>query len=457
MPFELIGLLSAVVSVWLLTVGALLVVAYRRRRFFRGLIGIILGHVLLAGVGWWLVTDRQPVVTTDGMTIDDKITLRREIESSPGGDQYHLEISGPRLSRSLRTAADLVGSEVHSEIEFDVANRFHGTAAVRIPGGRYLNLGGTGTLTIDGSSRSLELADFWIGRLVFPGFARDLLTESILELPHADHRLARAAATIRSARVRDGKLAVDISRDKRWLSDVADQARPDQLNAVGRAAAEVVDRWSRTEIDAGTDPFQASMRAMFRLAGKVAPERSPRFQNRAALLAGGIAIGHPDLARLAGQRLDADVRNRLRAQPTVRLRDRHDLARHFWISAALVAVSESRISSMLGLSKEETDSAEGGSGFSFPDLAADKAGVRFAEVALADPPAAEALQASVAGDWAIDDLVPVVKDLPEGISQGELEAVYGGTEGDRFNEVVDIIDRRLDRCRLLRPRPAQGR
>ena len=457
MPPELIGLLSAVVSVWLLLVAALLIVAYRRRLFFRGLIGIVLGHVLLAVGGWWLVTDAQPVVTTDGMTIDDKITLRREIESSSGGDQYHLEISGPRLSRSLHTAADLVGSEVHSEIEFDSANRFHGTAAVRIPGGRYLNLGGTGTLRIDGSSRTLEFADFWLGRLAFPGFTRDLLTDFILELPNADHRLAKAAATIRSARVRDGKLAVEISRDKRWLREIADEARPDELSAIGRAAVEVVDRWSRTEMDAGAEPFQLSMRAIFRLAGEVASERSPLFQNRAALLAGGIAFGHPDLARLAGQRVDAEVRRRLRAQPTVRLRGRNDLARHFWVSAALVAVSESRISSALGLSKEETDSADGGSGFSFSDLAADKAGVRFAEVALADETQAAALQASVADSWSIDDLLPVVTDLPEGISRDELETVYGGTGGDRFNEVVATIDRRLDRCRLLQPQPAPER
>ena len=61
---------------------------------------------------------------------------------------------------------------------------------------------------------------------------------------------------------------------------------------------------------------------------------------------------------------------------TVTLQGRVDWAQHFIISAALTLVGGDIISDAIGLFKEVEDSRIG-SGFSFADLAADKAGTRF--------------------------------------------------------------------------------
>ena len=55
------------------------------------------------------------------------------------------------------------------------------------------------------------------------------------------------------------------------------------------------------------------------------------------------------------------------------MRGRHDLAQHVGVSAALTALSGPRAAEAAGLLKELLDSGEGGSVFSFADLAADLA------------------------------------------------------------------------------------
>ena len=74
------------------------------------------------------------------------------------------------------------------------------------------------------------------------------------------------------------------------------------------------------------------------------------------------------------------------------LNGRHDSAQHFVISAALAAWAGEPVAEAIGLYKE-LDDARRGSGFSFADLAADRAGTRFGElVAKASARLDEALQ-----------------------------------------------------------------
>ena len=70
---------------------------------------------------------------------------------------------------------------------------------------------------------------------------------------------------------------------------------------------------------------------------------------------------------------------------------RHDLPRHFWVSAGLAVISDSEASMAVGIAKEMMDSA-GGSGFSFIDLTADRAGTLFCIAATRDEDSARAMQ-----------------------------------------------------------------
>jgi hypothetical protein len=98
-----------------------------------------------------------------------------------------------------------------------------------------------------------------------------------------------------------------------------------------------------------------------------------------------------------------------------------------------------------GLLKEELD-AEGGSGFSFGDLLADRAGSTFAEVATRDEASARRIQDRLAGGFRVDDFFPEAADLPEGIADAELQSRYGGVGGPLYRETADDVERRVRAC-----------
>lgn len=132
------------------------------------------------------------------------------------------------------------------------------------------------------------------------------------------------------------------------------------------------------------------------------------------------------------------------AQPwplTVRLYQRHDTAQHFLVSAVLAAEAGTPLADAVGLWKELADAKQGGSGFSFNDLAADRAGTRFGEMAVRD---ATRLQQRVAAGLRDADLMPEAGDLPENLPQREFVARYGGVGGAGYNRLLSAIESRLD-------------
>jgi hypothetical protein len=103
----------------------------------------------------------------------------------------------------------------------------------------------------------------------------------------------------------------------------------------------------------------------------------------------------------------------------------------------------------VGIAKEMMDSA-GGSGFSFVDLTADRAGTLFTVAATRNVESARAMQARIRNGAVIADFVPNLLDLPEGISNDDFQVEYGGLGGEGTKKIVEEIRRRLDACEGLR-------
>ena len=200
----------------------------------------------------------------------------------------------------------------------------------------------------------------------------------------------------------------------------------------------------------GDSRFAAAYETAFDLARSRSRVGSAVEENRAALLALGIVLGTTRLAPLVGDVLDerqAALAKRLREGTTVR--GRADWTRHFSISSALTVLSAVAPSNSAGLLKEELD-ADGGSGFSFGDLLADRAGTSLGEVATRDEAAAGALQARLAGGFELDAFFPSADGLPENIPDAELRARYGGVGGAGFRRVADDVERRVRGCAAYR-------
>jgi hypothetical protein len=200
---------------------------------------------------------------------------------------------------------------------------------------------------------------------------------------------------------------------------------------------------------AGADPTQWTVTLpqligpMFELARqRSAHGHDAAKENRAAILA---------LAAFAtGRGLGAVVpAARLWPQPRrlhVTLQGRDDFTQHFLVSAALVTEGTTPLANAVGLYKEVADS-RGGSGFSFNDMAANRAGTLFGELALRDP---ARLQALLAGGVREDSLVPDMTDLPEFLSAAEFARQYGGVGGVEYTRLRADIERRLGALALYR-------
>ena len=165
-------------------------------------------------------------------------------------------------------------------------------------------------------------------------------------------------------------------------------------------------------------------------------------ENRAVLIALALYATGQSPARFVPE---ARHWNRPMPRPVL-LRGREDFAMHFLVSAVLAAEGGGRLADAIGLYKEISDT-RGGSGFSFNDIAADRAGTRFGQIAANDP---ARLQTELSKGVTDEDFMPGVADLPEFLSEAEFNATYGGVGAPAYERMKAEIERRVASRPLLR-------
>ncbi|RCW71681.1 hypothetical protein [Pseudorhodoferax soli] len=178
---------------------------------------------------------------------------------------------------------------------------------------------------------------------------------------------------------------------------------------------------------------------------KATPEERAQEQ-RAALLVLAFYVNGKGLAAIAPAAADGPAPRPQRVQ----LAGRGDLAQHFSVSAALAAVAGTPLADAVGLYKELDDAGAGGSGFSFVDLAADRAGARLGALAVGPAAAQERLQRRVAAGLTEQDLLPSVRDLPEFLPQPMFQKRYGEPGSPAYKRMQADIERRIGALALYR-------
>ena len=172
-------------------------------------------------------------------------------------------------------------------------------------------------------------------------------------------------------------------------------------------------------------------------------------QNRAAILAVGIAAGHQRIADLVGLDDPVLIQEAAAVAQGATLDDREDWPRHFALSAALAVLEQSFVSDAGGLMKEQMDALGRGSGFSFGDLAADRAGVRFAEAATHSEKSARATQARLQKGYSSAEFFPVSVHFPENLTVEEFRRNYDAVGSQKFRAQEQEIEQELDSCAAL--------
>ncbi len=242
---------------------------------------------------------------------------------------------------------------------------------------RYLNGEAAWRLKLEGERLEVRFLHCRIGRLAVPQFILDEALDAMTAMVLGDRDLKEVVAALGSLRVHSGGVeAVLVSRG------LVDRVLPSLAARLGRNPGRAV----RTEayyrhliVAARQFPregrFSAFVREAFALARTRSRDSDPVLENRAAILALAILLGHRRIEHLVGPVSDDALRSEARRHMgRVTLRGRPDWCRHYFVTAALALLSNESLSDEAGLLKEELDAGRGGSGFSFSDLIADRAG-----------------------------------------------------------------------------------
>jgi hypothetical protein len=388
-------------------------------------------------------------------SLDSSAALRRSETISPGAvaeARRLLKLTDPRQLRPGQSQRVKLPARLIDEGINHLAARFAGgqaayTATGRqaelritlpvplIPAPRYLNL--SAKLNDDG--RRLYIKRFTVGRIELP-------PPAVLPIIGVLARISGHGDEWHLIRSSINRISIAGNGTR---MDVAYVWQPELLNRFRALAlpADTVQQLESAQRDlAGLLGFRARGHALplpEALRPMLKADESPSSaRRRAALLVLASYLAGRDLAAVIPE-ASAWPRPPRRA---LTLHRRVDTAQHFIISAALSAWAGEPIADAIGLYKELED-ARSGSGFSFADLAADRAGTRFGRL-LIDEPAR--IDAALAAPMRDGDLVPILRGLPEYIPQAEFRRRFGSTESAAYRQLVSEVERRISALPLYR-------
>lgn len=424
---------------------------------------LVLVLVLAVGGGllYYFALDEAPLpMKPPAVTSAEKRRLVRLIRRSRRTP--HGRPDGRRLCLTKRDAdlllswASSLGSPGRSAVVQLGENRIEGLASARLPlptARRVLNLRAEAEIQTEQGHPRIAVQSLRIGRLYVPRLVVDLLIDAVADEIRRSPEGEDIFASVESLTVGDDAIEMTYRSGhlgRRVLPGLLEKlgAKPEVVAATGEYVRHLVA--AATSLPRGEARFGAFMETAFRLAAVRSEHGDPATENRAAIFALGILLGHSKVERLVGPVTDPELRRAARrAVGRVTLRRRSDWTRHFFVSAAIALASTRAVSDAAGLLKEELD-AGGGSGFSFSDLLADRAGTLFALSATRDEPSAIAMQQRLIRGFDVADFCPPAADLPEGISDAKLQSQYGGVGGPGYRKLTQEIDRRLRTCPALR-------
>jgi len=177
----------------------------------------------------------------------------------------------------------------------------------------------------------------------------------------------------------------------------------------------------------------------------------PRIENDTALWAIAIAFANPNFANYINVNTP-EVKQTLSEYPdnTMTLYGRHDLVLHFLYSAIIERLGNRSFSVQVGELKELYDANLEGSGFDFSDLAADRAGAVFSLFLSSSIDNAKRSQNLLADNDDESFFFPDITRLPAPIKNRDFNALIGSTQTERYKDIVEMIDQKIDHLLLYR-------
>jgi hypothetical protein len=282
-----------------------------------------------------------------------------------------------------------------------------------------------------------------IGRLPLPGWVGEWLLRSQLEQRFGPDQLRVGREMVKAVHFAPDRLQLNyywrpggLRRMMAVLVPFADQERL-RIYLLRLAALKL------KSVAGGRIPMVQLLQPAFELARqRTAAGGDAAQENRTAILALAFAPFPRELVNV----LPAARRWRLPPAWRLVLAGREDFPLHFLISAALAAEAGGPFADAVGVFKEVLD-ARGTSGFSFNDLATDRAGTRLGLLSIRSP---ARLQAALSAGVTDADLLPDVSDIPESLTPAQFNERYGAIGSPAYQRLLADIEKRLDALPMYR-------
>ena len=303
--------------------------------------------------------------------------------------------------------------------------------------GKYLNISFR-LGNIEGNELPV-ITKFKAGKLLLPAKLASWVIDAIIQHSSLNEYFILATRPLKAVKIDAQKLTITyypnkamLLRARNFLTHTSDNAI---LSIYQQKLAAVV---------AKHDPnwrlsLAELMRPLFELAYQRSTLETAIAENRAVIAtindyvnkeATKKLFATPDLPPVTGEQFPACLYKRI------------DLAQHFIGSAALTASVNQQASQIAGEEKELSD-ANSGSGFSFIDLTADKAGTRFGEMATSSPENARKMQRVMSRIKDYSDFMPDPRDLPEHMNESVFKQRFESVNSPVYQEIVKKIDARI--------------
>lgn len=326
------------------------------------------------------------------------------------------------------------------------------TAAPPIPAnpfGKYVNI----RMLIESSTDGLQIGRLSVGEIEVPTAIVRPVFILVIDQLAGPGRGKAFLETIRSVQVNGPQVRIVYQPKDGLLDDLKSAAK-----VTVAAGDPMITRvyWQKMheihkEVPTGGKVSMVQyLQPIFELAKKRSTGGNAVEENKAAIFAMSMFFGDIRLERFIGEVRDGEFIAGPGKISHVLLQDRHDWVQHFTLSAGLTLAGGRGIADFIGEAKEVDDATNKASGFSFTDLAADRAGVRFAEIATGSEDGAQRIQDYLSRPITEKQFLPEIRDLPEGLTAAQFESQYGERDSAEYLRMVAEIDRRIDTIPMYR-------
>ena len=411
------------------------------------LLGMLLGMMAVNSLADYSSVTQPSALNSDELKRVKQFIKANNPSNLQTGQTASTQISEQDLNHTLnyltQKAPHLLSQRVWVKTMFDTKQALL-QVSIRLPSnpfGTFINVSTVLNAAQSAGDLKINMHSLQLGKNNVPDFITAMLASYIhdrLVVDVPEYNLI--SQSIKNIQLEKNRMTVGYVWDKQAVEQIKSQLSSRVMSGEFKLALlAYANHLARVSYSLSTRAsLNQLLKPMFSLAIRRSKANNPITENKALFVALGAYSLKKNIPELLGERPEAKANHK-----RIYLKGRHDLSKHLMLSAAITSLADPELASSIGLQKEVKDS-QGGSGFSFADLAADHAGIVLAEEAIASKNKARRIQAILSKVDSESVYMPDIENLPEGLEESEFESIYKNVNSKEYKKLEQLIAYRIE-------------